>query len=363
MIEFTLGSVDETLGLVVGAQLDLGFAGILRTGVNEDEPFTFNADAFVMLASDAEGDAIELNQVFTSAAGATVFINLDGSVTYDPTTSAIIQALSAGETFEDTFEFTVRDEHGAVSNTATASVTVHGLNDAPVALSDSAFVLAGDSVEINVLANDSDVDGDNLVIAGVGAAEHGAVWINEDGTVLYTPYEGYAGSDSFSYTITDTNQASATGHVSIVVGSANHQQVGGDILLQGNYMEIGVSSSGSLGTVNPAPQDYHPQGFSGISYVVDIDGWDSGTQPTAGDFTLPGSPVDTIVIGHNGLSFANNRSLNFFSILTSTSDTSANGRLQATTSGSTSSGLSFTQVINLIRRHLLQDDDHPDQHN
>ncbi len=346
-IEFIVGSIDDTKGYVVGARLDIGFAGIIQNGVSEDFPYTFSAENLLANATDAEGDTLTLNSVATSTNGAFVYINSDGTVTYDPTSAAAIQALAAGETITDTFTFTIRDEHDAISNQATATITVRGANDAPAALSDSAFVLSGDTVEINVLANDSDVDDNSLTIIGVGVAEHGIVSITEDGTITYTPNEGFSGTDSFTYTIADPHQASATGHVSVVVGSANHQQVAGDVFLQGNYMEIGVSSSGSLGTANPAPEGYHPQGFSGISYVVDIDGWDTGENPTAGDFTLPGSPVDTIVIGHDNRSFANDERSISSQISTSTLDTSANGRLQATTSGSTSSGLSFTQIVDL----------------
>ena len=346
-IEFVVGSIDSTLGLAVGTRLDIGFAGIIQNGASEDSPYTFSAENLLANATDAEGETLAVYSVATSANGAFVYINSDGTVTYDPTSAAAIQALVAGETLTDTFTFTLRDEHGAISNQATATITVRGANDAPAALSDSAFVLSGDTVEINVLANDSDVDDNVLTITGVGVAEHGIVSITEDGTIIYTPDEGFSGTDSFTYTIADPHQASATGHVSVVVGSANHQQVAGDVFLQGNYMEIGVSSSGSLGTANAAPSGYHPQGFAGISYVVDIDGWDTGEEPTAGDFTLPGLPVDTIVIGHDNRSFANDERSISSQILTSTSDTSANGRLQATTSGSTSSGLSFTQIIDL----------------
>ena len=79
-----------------------------------------------------------------------------------------------------------------------------------------------------------------------------------------------------------------------MVGLSDHDAVGGNVFLQGNYMEIGVSASGSLGTSVAAPAGYHPQGQSGISYVVDTDGWTSGNAPRAGDFTLPRSVVKDV---------------------------------------------------------------------
>lgn len=314
--------------------------------ITEDSLVNIATTLLLANDSDVDDDTLVIQSVGPlSQLGAAVTL-ADGQIIYDASRSSDLQALAAGETATDTFSYTIGDGNGGFS-TATVTVTVNGTNDAPVAVSDSAFVQAGGSVEIDVLANDGDVDGDVPAITGVGVAEHGTVFITEGGKVVYTPNEGYSGTDSFTYTIEDPDQAGATGYVSIVVGSANHQQVEGDVFLQGNYMEIGVSSSGSLGTAEPAPQGYHPQGFPGISYVVDIDGWDTGAPPTAGDFTLPGSPVDTIVIGHDGRSFANDERTGWRQIDTSTLDTSASGILRATTTGSTISGLDFTQIIEL----------------
>ena len=122
-------SQDATLGFVVGARLDLGFAGILSTGVSEDDAFNFDQSAFIAGATDAEGDLIFLDSVTQSAYGASVTLNPDGTVTYDPTASASLQALNAGQTIEDSFEFTLRDEHGAISNIATARLIVYGANE------------------------------------------------------------------------------------------------------------------------------------------------------------------------------------------------------------------------------------------
>jgi len=128
-IEFEVQSQDATLGFVVGARLDLGFAGILSTGVSEDDAFNFDQSAFIAGATDAEGDLIFLDSVTQSAYGASVTLNPDGTVTYDPTASASLQALNAGQTIEDSFEFTLRDEHGAISNIATARLIVYGANE------------------------------------------------------------------------------------------------------------------------------------------------------------------------------------------------------------------------------------------
>ena len=53
---------------------------------------------------------------------------------------------------------------------------------------------------INVLANDSDPDLDVLQVESVTQGSHGAVVINGNGTLTYTPQANYFGSDSFTYT-------------------------------------------------------------------------------------------------------------------------------------------------------------------
>ena len=68
----------------------------------------------------------------TSALGATVLVNPDGTFDYDPTAATAIQALDDGDTTDDTFSYTITDILGAMS-TATVTITLTGVNDDPVA--------------------------------------------------------------------------------------------------------------------------------------------------------------------------------------------------------------------------------------
>ena len=69
--------------------------------------------------------------------------------------------------------------------------------------SDTAQMLAGDSVAVAVLANDNDPDGDPLGIIGIDAPGHGTIQVEPDQTIRYTPQPGFDGIDSFTYTIGD----------------------------------------------------------------------------------------------------------------------------------------------------------------
>lgn len=92
------------------------------------------------------------------------------------------------------------------------------VNRAPVAASDAALTTIGNGVLVDVLANDSDPDGDAISLIAAQGAAHGAVAL-QAGKVLYTPSSGYTGSDTFSYQIRDARGATATGTVNVTVSN------------------------------------------------------------------------------------------------------------------------------------------------
>ncbi|MFY9293244.1 MAG: cadherin-like domain-containing protein [Methylorubrum rhodinum] len=248
-----------------------------------------------------------------------------------------------------TVSIVVEDEGGLVSRPVLRDVAVIATPDAPEARDDNAFVQAGESVTVAVLANDSDPDGGAVRVDGVGEPGHGTAVLNRDGTITYTPKAGYTGPDSFTYTVRDADGLTAQATVDVIVGRAGHQTVGGDVFLQGAYMEIGVAEHGSLGTKSDAPDGFHPQagGSKQLSFVIDDDGWDTGEETTSNDVTIPGTPEDAIVIAHDGKSFANSERTGKIQFEATTTDTSSGGRLQATTVGTAADGLKITQVIDL----------------
>lgn len=248
-----------------------------------------------------------------------------------------------------TVSIVVEDADGLVSVPVLRDVEVVAVPDAPEARDDNAFVQAGTSVIVDVLANDADPDGGPVTVSGVGEPAHGTAVLNPDGTITYTPKAGYSGADRFTYTVRDADGSTSEATVDVIVGRAGHQTVGGDVFLQGAYMEIGVARHGSLGTESNAPEGFHPAagGSRQLSFVIDDDGWDTGKETTSNDVTIPGTPEDAIVIAHDGRSFANSERTGKIQFEARTTDTSSGGRLQATTVGTTADGLGITQVIDL----------------
>lgn len=74
---------------------------------------------------------------------------------------------------------------------------------APVARADFATVSENGFIDIDVLANDYDPDGDKISIDGLSPASHGSIYLNEDGTIRYVPDPNFVGVDEFAYWIED----------------------------------------------------------------------------------------------------------------------------------------------------------------
>jgi len=90
-------------------------------------------------------------------------------------------------------------------------------NNRPVAINDKAMTNANVPVNINILANDKDADGDKLSIMGLSLPRQGTVIPNSDGTITYSPLKSWAGTETFAYTISDGNGGIATASVAVIV--------------------------------------------------------------------------------------------------------------------------------------------------
>jgi hypothetical protein len=100
-------------------------------------------------------------------------------------------------------------------------------NNNPVATNDMDQTDEDVAVTINVLANDSDPDGDPLTVTAA-SAQNGSVVINGDQSLTYTPNADFFGSDSISYTIEDANGGTANGMVDVDVAAVNDAPVAVD---------------------------------------------------------------------------------------------------------------------------------------
>ncbi len=185
-------------------------------------------------------DTLSVQSVDTTGTLGSV-TNNGTNITYDPNNqfpndpnSLFGPAAVPGAT--DTFSYTAVDPHGATS-TATVTITVTGINHAPVAVDDSASVNeGGPAVTVDVLANDTDADlVDTKAVQSVGTTGTLGSVTNNGTDVTYDPngaFEslgvGATATDTFTYTVVDANGATATATVTVTVTGENDSPVAVD---------------------------------------------------------------------------------------------------------------------------------------
>ncbi|MEH2024670.1 beta strand repeat-containing protein, partial [Nostoc sp.] len=178
-----------------------------------------------LTVSAVDGNTIAVGTAITLSSGALVTLNVDGSLTYDP--NASFESLAVDERATDSFTYTI--SNGSLTNTASVNLTINGVNDAPVAVNDSLTNGFNTPVTIlasTLLANDTDIDINNLSITAVTGATNGTAVLNNNGTVgnladdfiVFTPFNGLSGNANFNYTISDGSLTS-TARVAIAVGA------------------------------------------------------------------------------------------------------------------------------------------------
>jgi len=161
--------------------------------------------------TDIDGDILEI-QSFTQGAYGTVVDNLDGTLTYSPL---------ANYHGSDSFTYVVSDGNGGTDE-ALVSITVNSVNDAPQAAGDTITTHEDfPAITGDVLANDTDVDGDSLSVQSFTQGTGGTVLNNSDGTFTYIPNVNHNGPDSFTYTITDGNGGLSTVAVNVTITPDN----------------------------------------------------------------------------------------------------------------------------------------------
>ena len=227
-----------TVTVTVGEENDAPVAMDDTVTVDEDSTTTLDPLAN---DSDPDGDPLSIQGTPTSTAGGTVTVNPDGTIDYTP---------PADFNGTDTITYTVTDPDG-LTDTATITVTVTPVNDAPVAVDDADTTDEDTPVTIDVLGNDTDVDGDTLTISSVGTPSNGTATI-QGGQIVYTPNANFSGTDTFTYTVTDPDGLTDTATVTVTVGEENDAPVAMD--------DTVTVDEDSTTTLDPLANDSDPDG-------------------------------------------------------------------------------------------------------
>ncbi|HET7502446.1 MAG TPA: tandem-95 repeat protein [Kofleriaceae bacterium] len=160
--------------------------------------------------SDVDGDALAIASITQPAHGTAVIVDAT-HVGYTP---------AANYHGPDAFSYAIADGHGGEA-TAAIALVVAPVNDAPLATGDAASLAEDTAATVDVVANDLDVDGDDLAITAITQPAHGLATVVDGHRVLYVPAPDYHGPDAFSYTISDGHGGQATAELALEVASVN----------------------------------------------------------------------------------------------------------------------------------------------
>ena len=185
--------------------------------VAESKTVTTEEGTPVMIAlsgSDSDGESVSFNVVTGPSHGS--LRGTEPNLIYTPM-----------KDFNGSDGFTFKVSDGSASSAAaTVSITVTGVNDPPVANDDNASTFEDTPVVmIDVLANDTDVDNDRLIILGVTQGQKGSVTINTSNKLIYKANKNFCGTDSFNYTASDGRGGNDTAKVELTVVAVNDPPV------------------------------------------------------------------------------------------------------------------------------------------
>ncbi|MFW1414566.1 tandem-95 repeat protein [Vibrio parahaemolyticus] len=196
-------SVSQTVDFTVAPVVDIKADS---TNVVEDTPTIINVLGNDTFEGDGKVVSLDANN---SPVNGSVSVNPDGSVTYTP-----------NDNYHGIDSFTYIVTSGGVSESTTVNVDVTPENDAPVAKDDTAITDEDTPVTINVLPNDTDVDGDKLSIESASVPkEQGTVEV-VNGKLVFTPTENFNGDAEITYTVTD-GQLTDEAKVTVTVNPVN----------------------------------------------------------------------------------------------------------------------------------------------
>ena len=277
----------------------------------------------ILTVTQANGESGDVGSQIALPSGALLTLNGNGTFSYDSHDQ--FETLGTGQLDTDTFTYEIFDGNSG-TDTATVTITINGVNDAPVAIDDSLTTdeqsaIAGDVFADNKGAGaDSDIDvGDMLTVTAVNgeAGDVGSqitlgsgalLTLNSDGTFSYDLNEAFDNlddgsndTDTFTYTVSDGNGGSDTATVSVLVNGITDQTLGGtanaDLLAGGDGDDV-INGLDGNDTLKGAAGDDVLNGGQGNDELLGGAGSDI-LKGAAGDDSLEGGDGDDELFGGN----------------------------------------------------------------
>ncbi len=259
--------------------------------VNEDNILTDNV---LNNDNDPEGNAMIVDTLpITTPVNGTLVLNSDGSYIYTPDPDFF---------GTDSFEYQVCDNYAPPAcDTATVTISVINVNDAPIAVVDTMHMFANGSLQYNILLNDSDIENDNLTAMTTPMAVplNGVLTIQPSGNIDYAPDLNYIGTEQFTYEVCDSGNPTACSTADVVIiiepdcidiqislwmeGPYNPTNTEMTTTLNARGLLPGQTPASNLVTPTPAGQPYNraPWNYAGTEgatwtdadYTADVVDW------------------------------------------------------------------------------------------
>ena len=235
--QFLRATVDYTDGYIPDPYKDLvatsGFATQVTPGLNNAPEFASARVARSVLENAAAGDVVGAAVVANDLENNPLVYSLTvtgvdpAPFTIDRLTGQIRVAERATLNHESrpslTATVTATDPSRA-SGSVFVDIMIDGVNEAPMTVPDEAVTQEDTAVIVDVRANDSDPEGDDLTVTVSSGPRDGTATVEADGTVLYTPGVDYHGNETFAYEVSD-GHFEVDGAVSVTVHPVNDAPV------------------------------------------------------------------------------------------------------------------------------------------
>ncbi len=227
-----VSTAPATIVLNIAPQRELPDALTDEVTVNEDASVDISLASLLANDRDDDGDPIWISAIAAPDTGALSLRLADGTVLDAPTPLTDAQNAGAVLTYTPPPEFSgpvvftyMLEDGQEGASEGRVEIEVAPLNDAPVAVDDRANGFEDTPLTIDaaqLLANDSDVDGDTLRVESVTNAINGTVTLN-GGQIVFTPDYNFDGAASFDYVVTDDNNGSTAATVDVQITSTNQR--------------------------------------------------------------------------------------------------------------------------------------------
>lgn len=241
-----------------------------------DDSATTNEDTAVIFDlltndSDPENDLVEASAAIVTQPGKGSVTIANGVVTYTP---------NANETGQDTFTYTVKDAALNTSAEATVTVTITPVNDQPSVQNFTVSIdedNASDAIAVRAGASDVEDGTPSGDIALATQPAKGSVTIDQEaGTLVYTPNANETGTDTFTYTIADSEgSTSESGSVTVNIGAVNDRPaVANDSVTTNEDVSVTLD-------ILANDSDVEDQGFNGANVTLEDQGSGAGSYAKA----------------------------------------------------------------------------------